>query len=78
MIRLFSALATLAAVLLIVGYARGWFTIVPTGVSADGRSSYSITVDRQKIKEDANKAKETVGNALESARSEMKPESTQR
>jgi hypothetical protein len=56
--RLLLVLVLLAAVVAGLGFCRGWFRL-STG-EADGKTSATVTVDRQKIEQDTEKAEEKV------------------
>lgn len=70
MFRLFSFLASLAAIIIGVGFYLGWFSVTPTGKNADGSSTYSVSINKSKIREDLKKGKEEVKQVLGSARSD--------
>ena len=55
MIRLISTLLLLVAVVAGVGYFRGWFQF--SSDRSNGDPTYSVTVDKDKIKEDEARAK---------------------
>jgi hypothetical protein len=54
---LLSLLGVLVLVLVVVGAFRGWFTIAGDGRGAES-SKVTLTVDADKVKEDAGKAKD--------------------
>ncbi len=56
--RLLGVLVLLVAVAVGVGYYQGWFTFSRGGT--DGKPNATITVDHEKIKSDAEKAKKKV------------------
>jgi hypothetical protein len=58
--RLLFLVVLLAAGIAALGYHQGWFTVT-TETTADGKSSTTVTVDKEKIKTDADKAKAVGG-----------------
>lgn len=59
--RLLLVLVLLVAVVCGVGYSRGWFT-VSTSDNKDKTIPVEVKVDREKLKEDAEKAKAKVND----------------
>jgi hypothetical protein len=55
--RIVFLLVLLVAVVGGVGFYLGWFTLT-TQTTADGKSNVTVTVDKDKIKEDKEKAKD--------------------
>ena len=54
--RLLVLVVLLAAGLVALGYHQGWFTVT-NETTPDGKSSTTVTLDKDKIKADAEKAK---------------------
>ena len=64
--KLLGTLAILAIIILSVGYFRGWFTV--TRDSRPDETNVQIKVDKDKIKEDASKAKEKAQQTIDNFR----------
>jgi hypothetical protein len=68
---LLSLLGVVVLILAVVGFFRGWFTI--TGDGRGGESSkVTLTVDADKVKEDAGKAKDKTMELSGKAKDEAK------
>ena len=57
--RIVFVLVLVVAIVAGVGFYLGWFSLT-TQTTADGKSNITVTVDKDKIKEDKDKAAETV------------------
>jgi hypothetical protein len=68
--RLLSLTITLAVILAVVGYFRGWF-VVSHGDSNSDRFNFSISVDKDKIKDDARKVEDMTRSATTQAKQEV-------
>ena len=66
-----SLLGVLVLVLALVGFFRGWFTIAGDGRGAES-SKVSLTVDADKVREDAGKAKDKTMELSGKAKAEAK------
>lgn len=64
--KLLGTLVVLAIIVLSVGYFRGWFTV--TKESHQNETNVQIKVDKGKIKEDADKAKEKAQQTIDNFR----------
>jgi hypothetical protein len=68
---LLSLLGVFVLVLLVVGFFRGWFTIAGDGRGAES-SKVTLTVDADKVKDDAEKAKDKTMELSGRAKAEAK------
>ena len=62
MMRLLGVLVVLLALVAGIGYYRGWFQAQEVG-TANGQTTLTVTVDKNKIDQDKAKAQQDVQNA---------------
>jgi cytochrome c556 len=67
--RLLAALVVLVAVAIGVGFYRGWFQFSPGG--GEEKANPSITVDREKLKADTDKAKAKMEETVQKAKEKV-------
>lgn len=60
--KLFSFIMVLAVVVVGLGFYLGWFGVSTTHDSTSGKTGVELTIDQNKIKADAEKAKEKVAD----------------
>jgi L-arabinose isomerase len=65
--RLISLTITLAVILAVVGYFRGWY-VVTRGDSSGDHLNFGISVDKERIKEDAQRVEDATRKATTEAK----------
>jgi hypothetical protein len=68
--RLLSAMVLLGVVLAVVGYCRGWF-VISRGDSNGDHLNFSISVDKDKIKDDAQRVEDLTRSATREAKDRL-------
>ena len=72
--RFLGSLVILALIIAAVGYYQGWFN-VSTG-SQDQKNNISFSVDKEKLRQDADKAAKGLENLADKVKSKTEPENT--
>jgi hypothetical protein len=70
--RFLGSLVILLLILAAVGYYQGWFN-VSTG-SQDQKSNISISVDKEKLRQDADKAAKGLENLADKVKAKVEPD----
>jgi hypothetical protein len=71
--RLLTTLVFLVAVVLVVGWFRGWVTFTKHSDTADDKVQYGVTIDKEKAKRDKENLARKADDAIH-GRDESKPE----
>jgi hypothetical protein len=70
--KFFGCVIVLLLIVAAVGYYRGWFD-VSTG-SQDQKSNISISMDKEKLRQDADKAAKSLENLADKVKGKAEPE----
>ena len=68
--RLLGFLVVLVAVVVVLGFYRGWFELSTAGT--ERKTNVTISVDKDKIRDDKEKAKEKIKEGLQETKKEVR------
>ena len=71
--KILGSLVVLLLIVVVVGVFRGWFGVPSGGYSPDDkRATFSVDVDKEKIKEDAEAVKDKAGKITDKIKDSTK------